>query len=72
MDCAEEVAAVKREIAPVVGGEDCLAFDILNGKMNVRVKNKADRASPAKIRRSGGCCPVRKDDRHQEETRDSP
>jgi Cd2+/Zn2+-exporting ATPase len=35
MDCAEEVAVLKREVGPVVGGEDRLAFDILNGKMTV-------------------------------------
>lgn len=35
MDCAEEVSLLKREIGPVVGGEDRLAFDILNGKMTV-------------------------------------
>lgn len=35
MDCAEEVAVLKREIGPVVGGEEYLAFDILNGKMIV-------------------------------------
>ena len=33
MDCAEEVAILKRELAPMVGGEAQLAFDILNGKM---------------------------------------
>jgi len=36
MDCAEEVAVLKREVGPVVGGEDRLAFDILNGKMSIR------------------------------------
>jgi len=36
MDCAEEVAVLKREVGPVVGGEDRLAFDILNGKMTVQ------------------------------------
>lgn len=35
MDCAEEVAVLKREVGPVVGGQDRLAFDILNGKMTV-------------------------------------
>lgn len=35
MDCAEEVAALKREVGPVVGGEDRLNFDILNGRMTV-------------------------------------
>jgi len=35
LDCAEEVAVLKREVGPVVGGEEHLAFDILNGKMTV-------------------------------------
>jgi len=33
MDCAEEVAVLKREIGPLVGGAGHLDFDILNGKM---------------------------------------
>ncbi|SYZ72093.1 putative cadmium-transporting ATPase [Candidatus Zixiibacteriota bacterium] len=35
LDCAEEVAILKREIGPMVGGEENLTFDILNGKMTV-------------------------------------
>jgi len=35
LDCAEEVAVLKREISPLVGGEDKLAFDVLNGRMMV-------------------------------------
>lgn len=35
MDCAEEVAVLKREVGPLAGGEDRLAFDILNGRMTV-------------------------------------
>lgn len=35
MDCAEEVAILKREIGPMAGGPDKLLFDILNGKMTV-------------------------------------
>ncbi len=33
MDCAEEVAALKQEIMPLVGAEDDLAFDLLNAKL---------------------------------------
>lgn len=33
MDCAEEVAVLKQAVGPVVGGEDRLAFDVLNGRM---------------------------------------
>lgn len=35
MDCAEEVTVLKREVGPLVGGEDRLAFDILNARMSV-------------------------------------
>ena len=35
MDCAEEVAVLKRAVGPVVGGDDKLAFDILNARMTV-------------------------------------
>jgi Zn2+/Cd2+-exporting ATPase len=35
MDCAEEVAILKRVVGPLVGGADRLAFDVLNGRMNV-------------------------------------
>jgi Zn2+/Cd2+-exporting ATPase len=35
MDCAEEVSILKREVGPLVGGEQHLAFDILNGRMTV-------------------------------------
>ena len=35
MDCAEEVAVLKRELGPLVGGEDRLSFDILKARMTV-------------------------------------
>ncbi len=35
LDCAEEVAALRREVGPVVGGETRLSFDILGGIMTV-------------------------------------
>jgi Cd2+/Zn2+-exporting ATPase len=35
MDCAEEVAILKREIGPLVGGENNLAFDVLKGQMTI-------------------------------------
>ena len=47
MDCAEEVAILKRELAPLAGGADNLAFDILNGKMLVKVD--AERLPPIKV-----------------------
>lgn len=33
LDCAEEVAILKRVVGPVVGGEDKLGFDVLSAKM---------------------------------------
>lgn len=36
MDCAEEVAVLKRELGPLVGGEANLSFDVLNAKMSVQ------------------------------------
>ncbi|GAK33938.1 MAG: heavy metal translocating P-type ATPase [Alphaproteobacteria bacterium HGW-Alphaproteobacteria-3] len=35
LDCAEEVAVLRRELGPLVGGADNLAFDVLNGRMTV-------------------------------------
>lgn len=35
MDCAEEVAVLKQAVGPMVGGEERLTFDILNGRMTV-------------------------------------
>jgi Cd2+/Zn2+-exporting ATPase len=37
MDCAEEVSLLKREVGPVVGGDENLSFDLLAGRMTVRV-----------------------------------
>lgn len=35
LDCAEEVNILKREVGPLVGGEDNLIFDIMSGKMTI-------------------------------------
>ncbi len=35
LDCAEEVSILRRAVGPLVGGEDNLAFDVLNGRMMV-------------------------------------
>lgn len=35
MDCAEEVAALKRAVGPLVGGAENLSFEVLNGKMTL-------------------------------------
>ena len=36
MDCAEEIATLKRAFGPVAGGEDRLTFDLLNGRMAIQ------------------------------------
>ncbi|MBI1318521.1 MAG: heavy metal translocating P-type ATPase [Candidatus Hydrogenedens sp.] len=36
LDCAEEVALLKRAVGPVAGGEDLLAFDLIRGTLTVR------------------------------------
>lgn len=35
MDCAEEVAVLKRAVGPLAGGEENLSFEVLNGKMTI-------------------------------------
>ncbi len=35
LDCAEEVAALKKAVGPLVGGAEHLAFDVLGGRMLV-------------------------------------
>ncbi|MFQ5784942.1 MAG: heavy metal translocating P-type ATPase [Alphaproteobacteria bacterium] len=47
LDCAEEVAILRREVGPLVGGEDRLSFDILNGRM--MVLEDADQSSAEEI-----------------------
>ena len=41
MDCAEEVAVLRREVEPLVGPGDRLAFDILRGRMIIRAGEPA-------------------------------
>jgi Cd2+/Zn2+-exporting ATPase len=47
MDCADEIAVLRREIGPIVGGARHLSFDLLNGRMIVRAS--ATRAAPSAI-----------------------
>jgi len=47
MDCAEEASILKREIGPIVGGEDKLSFDILTAKMTVSASDGIDRETIA-------------------------
>lgn len=41
LDCAEEVAILKQEVGPLVGGEGNLFFDVLSRKMTARPANHA-------------------------------
>ena len=55
MDCAEEIAALRREAGPVVGGEARLGFDLLRGRMTVAADETtvSDGAILAAVRRAG-------------------
>ena len=44
LDCAEEVAILKRELGPLAGGAENLDFDVLSGKMSVSTNNGAPSA----------------------------
>ncbi len=66
LDCVEEVSTLRREVGPLVGGEDQLAFDILNGRM--MVLESANKVSAKEVRetvRKTGMTAVewRKDDK---------
>ena len=63
LDCAEEVATLRRAVGPLVGGDDRLAFDVLNGRM--MVLEDANQVSAADIREA-----VRKTGMTAEERRD--
>ncbi len=41
MDCAEEVAALRQEVGPLVGDEARLSFDLLAGRMTVAAGDPA-------------------------------
>jgi len=47
LDCVEEVTVLRREVGPLVGGTDNLAFDVLNGRMTVL--DAAPRVSAAEV-----------------------
>lgn len=47
LDCAEEVAVLKQAVGPLVGDEDRLSFDILNGRMTVDLQRND--ITPAEI-----------------------
>ncbi len=54
MDCAEEVTLLKKSVGPIVGGEERLAFDILNAKMIVSPGQPVSREFIEQAVRSAG------------------
>ncbi|GAB5373864.1 MAG: heavy metal translocating P-type ATPase [Acuticoccus sp.] len=55
LDCAEEVAILRRTVGPLVGNADRLAFDVLNGRMTVldATDSASDEAIVAAVARTG-------------------
>jgi Zn2+/Cd2+-exporting ATPase len=53
MDCAEEVAVLKRELGPLVGGEDRLSFAILKARMTVAAPEVSEREILKAVERTG-------------------
>ncbi len=53
LDCAEEVAILKRELGPLVGGEQSLVFDMLRGKLTIRADDVSAEAVGAAVARTG-------------------
>lgn len=52
MDCAEEIAILKREIGPLAGGEGNLSFDLLKARMTVTAP-VAEREIVTAVERTG-------------------
>jgi Cd2+/Zn2+-exporting ATPase len=53
LDCVEEVAILKREVGPLVGGAERLGFDILNGRMTVPAVSATAEEVVAAVARTG-------------------
>ncbi len=53
LDCAEEVAILKRELGPLVGGEESLGFDVLRGKLTVLAVDVAPETIRDAVARTG-------------------
>lgn len=55
LDCSEEVEALRREVGPLVGGEDRLGFDLMAGRMVVDAAETEarDEAILTAVRRAG-------------------
>lgn len=55
LDCANEVAALKRALGPLVPSEDALSFDLLNGRLTIEAAGQAcsEDAVIAAVRQTG-------------------
>lgn len=53
MDCAEEVAILKKELGPLVEGEERIAFDLLHGKLTVSAETVSAETIRDAIARTG-------------------
>jgi len=53
LDCAEEIALLRAEVGPRVGGADKLAFDVLAGRMTVLAEGIPAEAIIAAVARTG-------------------
>ncbi len=53
MDCAEEIGVLKRELGPLVGGEENLGFDLLRGKLTVSAAGVSSGAIREAVARTG-------------------
>jgi Cd2+/Zn2+-exporting ATPase len=53
MDCAEEIAALKKEVGPLVGGPESLSFNLLAGKMVITGGEASERQILAAVKRAG-------------------
>lgn len=53
MDCAEEIQILKKEVGPLVGGDENLGFDLLNAKMLVYNSSEPSEKIIAAVMRTG-------------------
>jgi Zn2+/Cd2+-exporting ATPase len=53
MDCAEEIAALKKEVGPLVGGAERLSFNLLAGKMVIEPSGTSERQILQAVQRAG-------------------
>lgn len=67
LDCAEEVAILRRELGPLVGGDAKLSFDVLNGRMLVDANGVSPQIIMDRVRQTGMRAEIR-GEQHTPET----